>query len=275
MEIAHSQSDKWSSYRDILNALQVQFRVLNALMLRETKARYGRHKLGFFWIFIEPLFFVALFLTFKLLIRSPTTSGMSDIYFMISGIVPFLLFRQTMSQLGTSIAGSRTLLAFPQVSTFDVMLATALLEFATIILVFSGLVIGFALAVETPRIENPLLVLYGTLLLGITGTGVGMIFASLTPIWPSIRNITNPLFGRPLFFTSGIFFTADMLPAAAREIVLWNPLLHMVEIIRSAFFIEFESQYIDWHYCGLFAACTFLVGLMMHAALRDQAIKLA
>lgn len=275
MDIAHSQTDKWSATRDILNALKVQFRVLNALMLRETKARYGRHKLGFFWIFIEPLFFVALFLTFKLLIRSPTTSGMSDIYFMISGIVPFLLFRQTMSQLGTSIAGSRTLLAFPQVSTFDVMLATALLEFATIILVFSGLVIGFALAVETPRIENPLLVLYGTLLLGITGTGVGMIFASLTPIWPSIRNITNPLFGRPLFFTSGIFFTADMLPAAAREIVLWNPLLHMVEIIRSAFFIEFESQYIDWHYCGLFAACTFLVGLMMHAALRDQAIKLA
>lgn len=275
MAAANLPSDRWTLAHSIFGALQVQVRVWNALILRETKARYGRHKLGFFWMFIEPLFFIALFLTFKLLIRSPTSGGMSDIYFILTGITPFLLFRHTMSHLSNAIANSRNLLAFPQVTTFDVMFSTALLEFASVILVFAGLIAGFSMTVETPRIENPLLVLYGTLLLGITGTGVGMIFASLIPIWPSIKNITNPLFGRPLFFTSGIFFTADMLPAAAREVVLWNPLLHMVEIIRSAFFIEFESQYIDWHYANLFAAGIFLVGLMMHAALRDQAIKLA
>lgn len=263
------------SVKRIIDALAVQFRVFNALILRETKSRYGRHKLGFFWIFLEPLFFVGLFLAFKLLIKSPTSNGMSDAYFIITGITPFLLFRQTMSQLANSIAGSRNLLAFPQVTTFDVMIATALLEFASMIFVFSMLVLGFAVFDEPPRIENPLLVLYGTLLLGITGTGLGMIFASLIPIWPSIKNITNPLFGRPLFFTSGIFFTAEMLPAAARDIVLWNPLLHMVEIIRSAFFIEFESQYIEWNYAGLFAALTFLTGLLMHQVLRNQAIKLA
>ncbi|MBX2886779.1 MAG: ABC transporter permease [Granulosicoccus sp.] len=264
-----------SSVKRIVDALEVQFRVLNALILRETKTRYGRHKLGFFWIFIEPMFFVGLFLSFKLLLKSPTSGGMSDAYFIITGITPFLLFRQTMSQLANSIAGSRNLLAFPQVTTFDVMLATALLEFASVIFVFSVLVIGFALVDEPPRVEHPLLVLYGTLLLGVTGTGMGMIFASLIPIWPSIKNITNPLFGRPLFFTSGIFFTAEMLPAAARDVVLWNPLLHMVEIIRSAFFIEFESQYIEWNYAGFFAAGVFLFGLLMHQVLRNQAIKLA
>jgi len=271
-----SQSlDSGVTLKSIVGALEVQLRVINALILRETKSRYGRHKLGFFWMFLEPLFFVALFMTFKLLIRSSNSGGMSDIYFIISGIVPFLLFRQTMSQLANSISGSTSLLAFPQVTTFDVMLSTALLEFASVIFVFAVLVIGFSLAVETPRIENPLLVLYGTLLLGVTGTGAGMIFASLSPIWPSIRNLTNPLFGRPLFFTSGIFFTADMLPPAARDIVLWNPLLHMVEIIRSAFFIEFESQYIEWNYAGFFAAGIFLAGLLMHQTLRRQAIKMA
>ena len=262
-------------FERLLAGIIVQARVVNALMLRETKTRYGRHKLGFFWIFIEPLFFVSLFLAFKLLIRSSESGGMPDSYFIITGIVPFLLFRQCMSQLSNSIAGSRALLAFPQVTTFDVMIATALLEFATMLLVFAAFVAGFSIVDMPPRIENPLIVLYGTLLMGMTGIGMGMIFASLNPIWPSIRNLTNPLFGRPLFFTSGLFFTADMLPPAARDIVLWNPLLHMCEIIRSGFFVEFESRYADWHYASLFAFCILLVGLMMHQVLRDYAVKVA
>lgn len=259
----------------IMSALVTQARVVNALMLRETKTRYGRHKLGFFWIFIEPLFFVGLFLAFKLLVRSPTSGGMPDAYFIITGITPFLLFRQTMSSLANAIAGSRSLLAFPQVTTFDVMLSIVLLEFASLLMVFAILLVGCAAFFGPYAIENPLLVLYGIMLLGISGTGLGMMFASLVPILPSIKNITNPLFGRPLFFTSGIFFTADMIPSGVREYVLYNPLLHMVEMIRSGFFVEFESQYIDHRYALLFATCLLLTGLLMHQSMRNHAIKSA
>jgi len=66
-----------------------------------------------------------------------------------------------------------------------------------------------------------------------------MIFGSLAPLYPSIRTITNPLLGRPLFFTSGIFFTAEMIPSEIRQYLLYNPLLHMIEIVRSAFFDYF------------------------------------
>ena len=263
------------SLREFMSGLRTQARVINALMLRDTKTRFGRHKLGFFWMFMEPVFFVILFLGFKILISSPTSGGMPDAYFIVVGITPFLLFRQCMSSLGSSIAASRSLLAFPQVTTFDVMMSSALLEFVTILFVFAAMLTGCALFWEPYAVENPLLVLYGTLLLGISGTGAGMVFASLAPIFPSVSNFSNQVFGRPLFFTSGVFFTADMLPSNLREYALYNPILHMIEMIRSGFFIEFESPYVDYNFAGIFAVSMLLLGLMTHQVLRNVALKLA
>lgn len=261
--------------RDIVSALEVQGRVIKGLMLRETKSRYGRHKLGFFWIFIEPIFMVALFLVFKLLIRTPTSGGMPDVYFIITGILPFTLFRQTMTVLDMSIIRARALLAFPQVTTLDVMISTVLLEFATLLFVFAVMLIGAAFFFEPIKVENPLFVLYAMLLLGITGTGLGMVFASLVPLLPSIKNVSALLLGRPLFFTSGVFFTLEMLPEAARNVLVYSPIVHMIEMVRSGFFIQFESTYMDVHFATLFALCVFLFGMLMHQALRDHVVKVA
>src|SRR3546814_7727199 len=38
-------------------SLQVQLRVLGALLMRETLTRYGRHNIGFLWLFAEPMLF--------------------------------------------------------------------------------------------------------------------------------------------------------------------------------------------------------------------------
>jgi len=261
---------------EIILGLKVQARVVFALILRDAKSRYGRHKLGFFWIFVEPTMMVMLFLAFKILVRQAgSSSGMPDALFIATGILPFLLFRQSMNSLTGSIKSARSLLGFPQVTTFDIMIATVLLELATILFVFAIMVLGITVVIGPERIENPLMVLYAFSLMLMTGTGLGMTFASLLPIFPAVKNITNPLFGRPLFFTSGIFFTADMLPSSVREVILYNPLLHMTEIMRSAYFTQYESIYIDWHYAQFFAFGSLLFGLLMHQSLKNLAIKSA
>ena len=259
---------------DVSAALKVQFRVVFALMLRDAKTRYGRHKLGFFWIFVEPVMLVMLFLAFKLMINGGNSShGMPDALFMVTGLIPFFLFRQCMNSLSNAIKGARNLLGFPQVTTLDIILATMLLELATCLFVFAVMISSIAVLGGPETIENPLLVAYAFLLLFMTGSGMGMIFASVVPIVPAVKNITNPLFGRPLFFTSGIFFVPDMLPKSARDIVLYNPLLHMIEIMRSSYFVQYESVYINWHYAAIFAFGLFLTGLLAHQSLKNLAIK--
>lgn len=257
---------------DIKSALTTQVRVISALMLRETKTRYGEHKLGFLWAIIEPLIMVAVFVGIFSSIRSDSPGGMPLVPFMLSGIVPFTLFRDTMTQMQGAISLNRMLFAFPQVTTFDVIIARGLLEIILMGGVFMLLLLGIHIAGYPIKIENPLGVLAACLLIGMMGMGLGFFFASIVPIMPSMRQISTAVLGRPLFLGSGVFFIADTVPGPVREYLLYNPLMHMLELLRSAFFYEFESAYGDWTYATIWSVCTLAFGLLVHQAMKRKAI---
>lgn len=257
---------------DIKFGLTTQVRVIYALMLRETKTRYGEHKLGFLWAIIEPLIMVAVFVGIFSSIRSDSPGGMPLVPFMLSGIVPFTLFRDTMGQMQGAIALNRMLFAFPQVTTFDVIIARGLLEILLLGGVFIFLLIGIDIAGWEIRVERPLGVLAACLLLGMMGMGIGFVFASIVPIMPSMRQISSAVLGRPLFLGSGIFFIAETVPAPVRDYLLLNPLMHILELLRSAFFYEFESAYGDWGYATTWSMCTLAFGLITHQAVKRRAI---
>lgn len=257
---------------DIKFGLTTQVRVIYALMLRETKTRYGEHKLGFLWAIIEPLIMVAVFVGIFSSIRSDSPGGMPLVPFMLSGIVPFTLFRDTMGQMQNAIALNKMLFAFPQVTTFDVILARGLLEVLTMSGVFMLLLFGVHMAGWTISVERPLGVLAACTLLGMMGMGLGFIFASISPIMPSMKQISSAVFGRPLFLGSGIFFLAESIPTPVREYLLYNPLMHMLELLRSAFFYEFESAHGDWTYATTWSVCTLAFGLLVHQAMKKRAI---
>ena len=46
-----------ASAPSLRDSLRVQGRVLVALLLREMLTRYGRHNIGFLWVFVEPMIF--------------------------------------------------------------------------------------------------------------------------------------------------------------------------------------------------------------------------
>ena len=116
---------EWSAVREAINT---QARVIHALMMRETISRYGDHKLGFCWAIIEPLFFIMLIGGTMAFLRNDSPSGMPLVPFMITGFVPFIMFRNTMNQLKGAVSGNRSLLGFPQVTLFDAIVARVLLE---------------------------------------------------------------------------------------------------------------------------------------------------
>ena len=65
-------------------------------------------------------------------------------------------------------------------------------------------------------------------------------------------------------------FTAEMMPEGVRHSALMNPLLHITELVRSAFFIEFESGYVDPGYVILFLLSAVFLGLVVQLALRRK-----
>lgn len=257
-------------WTEMASAAATQGRVVHALMLRETKSRFGRQKLGYLWAVLEPAAFVALLAVIFSLARESSPSGMPVVPFMMTGFVPFFLFRSTMTQTMGAIETNRVLLTFPQVTLIDLVLVRALLEIATLTVVFFLLLTAAHALGFTIDIENPLQVLFALACLALTGFGLGVAFASLVPLFRSVQQIVSIIMGRPLFFTSGLFFTAEMMPGGIRELLLLNPILHMIEWLRSAFFVEFESRYMSMEYALGTALLTVFIGLLMLRGLRKR-----
>ena len=122
------------------------------------------------------------------------------------------------------------------------------------------------------NVQRPLEVLAGCGLLATLGLGAGFMFASITPILPSLRQLTSAFLGRPLFLSSGLFFTAESIPSEIRQYLLYNPIMHILELIRSAFFYEFETTHGSWHYAIAWSVGALAMGLITHQALRKKAI---
>lgn len=258
--------------RKVLSAVATQARVINALVLRETKTRYGNYKIGFLWALIEPLVGVSVFVAIFANLRHDNPGGMPLVPFMLVGFVSFGLFRDPWGCMQSAISNSRNLLTFPQVTTFDVILARGLLEVMVSLFVLGFLLYMAWLAGFDVRCDRPLGVLGVLMLLSIMGLGMGFIFASLEPLLPSVKQFGSAVLGRPLYFSSGLFFTADSVPAQVREYLLYNPILHMIELVRSEFFREFETGYGSWFYASLFSFATLATGLLLHQALHKRAI---
>ncbi len=252
-------------------AAATQCRVLNALILRETKTRYGNHKIGFLWALIEPSVTVAVFAVIFSAMRQDNPSGMPLVPFMLVGFVCFSMFRDPMNQMQDAIGQSRQLLTFPQVTTFDVILGRGLLSVAISFFIFVFLFFMVFLLGYEVRVERPLGVLLACLLLSVIGLGAGFLFASLIPLVPSLKQISAQILGRPLFFSSGLFFTVDTLPVEIRNVLLWNPILHCIELARSEFFYGFDTRYGSWLYACGWAFGLLSMGLLTHQAMRRRA----
>lgn len=255
---------------DVGKALQTQARVIWALMLRETISRYGDYKIGFLWAIIEPLLTVLVFVGIFAAIRSDNPGGMPLIPFMLTGIVSFTIFKDPLAQMQSAIMHNKSILAFPQVTTFDILVSRALMEIALALFVLAFILSMAHLVGYESNIERPLGVLAVLGLMACLGVGFGFLFASLEPLLPSIKQVSALIMGRPLFLGSGLFFTADTVPEPVRHYLLYNPILHCMELLRSEYFYEFESGYGSWGYLTAWSMGTLAIGLAAHRGLRRK-----
>ena len=251
-----------------LESAGVQARVIHALILREANVKFARHRLGYLWAFVEPVAYVAAFTLILSLGGRSLPSGMPAVPFFITGVIPFFLFREVAGATLSGVTANKALLVYPQVSAFDVMIARALLDIATTIVVFAMLLAAVtALGIDV-RIERPIEAFGWLIAMGLAGFGFGAACGALEPLFPAVQRIVPAVILRPLFWISGVFFTSDMLPVTLRDMALLNPLLHMTDLMRSAFFHEYDSQYASPSHALVALLVVVFIACLLHRALR-------
>lgn len=263
MSSVHAESPRES-------VLTIQFRVLHALILRELKSRYGNRRLGFAWALVEPIFMLSLFVGFFYLMGRGAPSGIPAPLFFIAAFSPFFMFRDVFSQVAQGTRGNQNLLMFPQVTRMDLLLAKVIVNSMVAISVFIFLVSALCFYGYTFRIDSMSGMLVGFSMMLVLGFGLGLVLGAIAIRYEFVQTLSGTLLGRPLFFTSGLFFTASMLPPTLREYALYNPLLHCTELIRSSMFERFDSRYIDLDYVFIFAVIQIGLGLMLLGVFERQ-----
>jgi capsular polysaccharide transport system permease protein len=250
--------------------LRTQGRVIHALIIRETRTRFGDSKLGYGWALLEPIAHILMLsLVFAVLMRGRPPIGEEFFIFYYTGIIPYHMFVHTSSSMTYAISSNGSLLQLPLVGTFDVLMARGLLELLTDTLVAVILLAGFgalglgALPQDFAGVSVSLLVVW------LLGCGCGLLNAVINAFAKSWDKIWAQL-TRLLYFCSGIFYVPGMMPEWIRDILAWNPVLHAVDWFRSSFFREYEPHWLDRSYLLTFAVVALLAGLGLERGLQRR-----
>jgi len=235
-------------------------RVIFALMLREMNTTYGRSAVGYLWAFAEPILgIILLTAVFSLAMRSPPL-GTSFALFYASGVIPFFCYMHTSSKTAGAVRFSRSLLVYPRVTFLDAVVARFLLNALTQAVVAYVLLTVLLLTQDTRAVLDLQAIAASIAMALFLGFGVGAIncvIFSVLPSWERIWNILN----RPMFLVSGVFFMFDSMPESVKAILWWNPLIHIVGMMRLGLFPTYNGDYISVPYVITLSTVLTVLGL--------------
>jgi len=253
-------------------SLQIMLDTIFALMMRELKTRFGAKKLGYFWAIAEPAAQASIMALMFSMIGRSSLAGVPVALFIISGIMPFKFFSKLMTQLASSVQGNKALFTYRQVSIMDPLITRLIIEVVTYIVVFCiilGVMAWLGINVE---MQNFLAFLMINILLISLGLGVGILLCVASAYWEDTTKVVG-MVTMPMFMISGIFFTATMIPQKYHYLFDWNPIFHVIELIRQAMFVSYTSPVGDWQFVAFCALVTNAAGLMLYQISRQRFIS--
>lgn len=217
---------------------QIQLAVLFALLQRDLKARFGGRWMGAFWILLEPIAHVAVLMFMFAYLRERLVPGVPYVLFLVTGLIPFFIFRGLSLRIMGAIDGSRGLFGYRQVKPIDTLVVRGALEallYSAVYVVFLS-VLGWYGLQWFP--DEPLQLAFASGVLIVLGLSLGLLFAVLTDDLPQLRVFIRIAYF-PLYLISGVIFPVSALPPTALPWLLWNPLLHLLEVQRGYFFSHY------------------------------------
>ncbi|MGF6261515.1 capsular polysaccharide transport system permease protein [Paraburkholderia youngii] len=219
----------------LLRSLAIQRRVVGALLMREIITRYGRHNLGFLWVFFEPMMFTLGVTSLWSILKVTHNASVSIAAFAITGYSSVLMWRNCAGRCALAIQPNQALLYHRNVRVLDLFLARLLLEITGATMSFAFLTILFViLGVMNPP-QDIAMVLFAWMHLAVFAIGLGLIIGGLTERSETVERVWHTI-AYLLFPLSGAVFMVDWLPEKYQKVVLLLPMVNGTEMLRGGFF---------------------------------------
>ena len=241
-------------------SLQIQYKVIKALVLREVITRWGRKNIAFLWLFVEPVIaIIVIAIIWGMRGRSEsliyTQFNISVIAFVLIGYSSMMLWRNSATLLSNAIKSNTALLHHRNLRPLDFYLSRFILEVVGISGAFFFLLFGLVFSGLIPPPYSISIMTEAWYFFIWFALGFGMTFGPLIAQYEIFAVIWRAI-SIALFFISGVFFFVAWLPIEYREIVLLIPMVHGSEMIKHGYFGNIIQTYEDPYYLTVW--CIFL-----------------
>ena len=243
---------------------QIQRDVIYALLLQEMLSTFGRSRVGFMWVLIEPIAHLLVPMFIFSFIRVGLVPGVEYPVFLVYGFLPFLLFKSICLKIVNGVNAAQGLLSYRQVQLMDVFIAKTMAYAVIQAVVFTIVLTGLAMFGFDVLPVHPVELAAVLALTIILAFGLGLVLAAIASHVPDARQVIQVMF-MPLYIASGILFPVTRF---ADEWIIWlafNPLLHLVELTRVMALDGYEPmKYTSITYPVVLALTSTVIGLMLY-----------
>lgn len=243
--------------------------VMTAIMLRNIRTRFFGTGLGFLIALSWPLVHIGILLLLSIGFGRSAPYGDNLALFFATGLVPFMAWLYISRYMMVSVQHARPLLAFPVVKIIDILFAGAILEvlsFSCSTIALATVLVAFGTDLTPLYPEQAALALATAMLFGLAWGVVNSLIMMAAPIWMTVSS----LFSIFLYGTSGVFFVPANLPEALRYYLSFNPLLQIIEWMRSAYYEGYGTELLDKRYPVAFALVLLFIGLAAERIFRGR-----
>ncbi|QOP41445.1 ABC transporter permease [Sulfurimonas marina] len=237
--------------------------VVIALFLREVQTRFGTKKMGYFWAIFDAMLMVLIFAGLKTAIAENSMPGIDFPVFLATGFLAFFLWRNIVKSSIGAFSANQALFAYRQVKPFDTIVTRVVLEMlvssiATLVFLAIGWYFDYDIAIKDFN-----MVMLAVIWLCIFGFGLGLMSAVFSYFYETFGKMMNIIM-TPLLFISALMYTVDSLPPLLREIILYNPLVHFIEMIHGYYFNTLDTYYVNYEYMMYWTILPLFIGLFFY-----------
>lgn len=239
-----------------------QYRDLTILLaVRDLKVRYAQSLLGAGWAIGQPLLMMGVFSVFLgVLAKVPAPGGVPYPVFVLSGLVPWVFFANSVTSTGQSVVGSAQLVEkvyFPRLVMPVASLLAWLPDLGISMLLVLAVMAAWGVAPGWAILALPALALLAL----VAALAVGLWVAALNVAYRDVKYAV-PFLLQVGMFATPVVYSSDLVPEGARVLYGLNPMAGVVEGFRWALLGTAPPD------PGLMAASIVVTGLVLVGGLR-------
>lgn len=251
------------------SGFEVQKATIKALFLREMRTRFGKYQLGYFWALLEPAAHMLMMIVIFGYLMNRAMPDISYPIFLINGIIPYFLFSSISNRSINAIEANKGLFNYRPVKPIDTIISRSVLETLIAIAVYIFLTLFVVFMGENVWIDNFIILCFSWFFLILLSVGLGLIFMVVGAKYPETEKFL-PILIKPFYFISCVMFPLHTIPKDYWSYILWNPIVHAIELSRNAIVPGYESDAVNIYYLALCSILVLFIGLALYRTQEEK-----